>query len=199
MFTYITQIIHPSKTIQYQLFQEKKRLTFAEVILLWKNSPAFRRFYNQILKDVAFEAYFWEVKPIMYHQLKSTPFEFVLINSNSLTRITANRNDFKSYFTSNHSIVSFPNLGRNAQLVVPCPLITTEEQHYAHIAAFIRNAPEEQVHALWQKIGATYLADLAAYPEKPKWLSTSGLGVYWLHIRIDERPKYYQHRAYKSI
>ncbi|MGB1216866.1 MAG: DUF6940 family protein [Saprospiraceae bacterium] len=31
------------------------------------------------------------------------------------------------------------------------------------------------------------------------WLSTAGLGVYWLHIRMDNRPKYYKHKAYKEI
>lgn len=31
----------------------------------------------------------------------------------------------------------------------------------------------------------------------PIWLSTSGLGVYWLHVRLDTRPKYYNHDEYK--
>jgi hypothetical protein len=30
------------------------------------------------------------------------------------------------------------------------------------------------------------------------WLSTSGLGVAWLHIRLDSTPKYYQHQPYTS-
>lgn len=32
----------------------------------------------------------------------------------------------------------------------------------------------------------------------PVWLSISGLGVYWLRIRLDARPKYYQHLPYKN-
>ena len=33
--------------------------------------------------------------------------------------------------------------------------------------------------------------------EQPKvWLSTSGLGVYWLHVRLDSRPKYYQFKEF---
>jgi hypothetical protein len=31
----------------------------------------------------------------------------------------------------------------------------------------------------------------------PVWLSTSGLGVYWLHVRLDTHPKYYQYQPYK--
>lgn len=30
------------------------------------------------------------------------------------------------------------------------------------------------------------------------WLSTSGLGVYWLHFRIDARPKYYQYSEFAA-
>lgn len=32
----------------------------------------------------------------------------------------------------------------------------------------------------------------------PVWISTSGLGVPWLHVRIDDRPKYYQHAPYRT-
>lgn len=31
------------------------------------------------------------------------------------------------------------------------------------------------------------------------WCSTSGLGVYWLHIRLDQYPKYYTYRPYKQV
>jgi hypothetical protein len=31
---------------------------------------------------------------------------------------------------------------------------------------------------------------------KPVWFSTSGMGVAWLHFRLDERPKYYTFRAF---
>jgi len=29
-------------------------------------------------------------------------------------------------------------------------------------------------------------------------LSTAGMGVYWLHVRLDTRPKYYQHTPYRD-
>jgi hypothetical protein len=31
----------------------------------------------------------------------------------------------------------------------------------------------------------------------PVWLSTSGLGIYWLHFRLDTVPKYYTYAPYK--
>ena len=34
--------------------------------------------------------------------------------------------------------------------------------------------------------------------DKPTWLSTAGMGVAWLHVRLDQRPKYYAHRPYRE-
>jgi len=34
---------------------------------------------------------------------------------------------------------------------------------------------------------------------KTFWVSTSGLGVAWLHVRVDSKPKYYSHEAYREI
>jgi len=32
---------------------------------------------------------------------------------------------------------------------------------------------------------------------KPVWLSTAGAGVSWLHVRLDDRPKYYGFGPYR--
>ena len=32
----------------------------------------------------------------------------------------------------------------------------------------------------------------------PVWLSTAGGGVDWLHMRLDERPKYYRHLPWRN-
>jgi len=31
------------------------------------------------------------------------------------------------------------------------------------------------------------------------WISTAGLGVTWLHVRIDSSPKYYTHAPYRML
>jgi hypothetical protein len=33
---------------------------------------------------------------------------------------------------------------------------------------------------------------------KPVWLSTAGAGVSWLHVRLDDQPKYYGFALYRS-
>ena len=35
--------------------------------------------------------------------------------------------------------------------------------------------------------------------QKKVWMSTSGLGVYWLHVRLDSRPKYYQFAEFANM
>ncbi len=34
--------------------------------------------------------------------------------------------------------------------------------------------------------------------EPERWLNTEGGGVAWLHVRIDQRPKYYHYAPYKT-
>jgi hypothetical protein len=46
----------------------------------------------------------------------------------------------------------FPNLGGDAIMVVPCPF--TSPSAYGHLAAFVRQAPEAQWHALWRGDGS---------------------------------------------
>ena len=89
-------------------------------------------------------------------------------------------------------VATFWNLGRDALLVAPAPI--ADASVYSSLAAFVRGAPEEQQHALWQRVADAAREQLG---EDPLWISTSGLGVYWLHVRLDSRPKYYTHGAYR--
>ncbi|MEL7448175.1 MAG: hypothetical protein AAFN78_03145, partial [Pseudomonadota bacterium] len=65
-----------------------------------------------------------------------------------------------------------------------------------HLADFLRTADASQVHAFWQAVGEAVAEKIG---DETLWLSTSGLGVYWLHARLDRRPKYYTHTPYRSI
>jgi hypothetical protein len=59
----------------------------------------------------------------------------------------------------------------------------------------MRSGPEAQKHELWQAVGKAMDARLGP---KPIWLSTAGMGVAWLHVRLDSRPKYYGFDEYKD-
>ncbi|MFE4105063.1 DUF6940 family protein, partial [Almyronema epifaneia] len=62
-----------------------------------------------------------------------------------------------------------------------------------------RSAPTQQVHALWATVGRRASQLLNEQGRQPLWISTSGLGVYWLHVRLDTFPKYYRHLPYQAM
>lgn len=89
-------------------------------------------------------------------------------------------------------MLDFPNLGGDALLVVPAP--GEPLSAYPHIGTFVRHAPREQRDRLWQRVGEVMTERLG---QQPVWLNTAGTGVAWLHVRLDDRPKYYQHEPYR--
>jgi hypothetical protein len=167
--------------------------TFADVIKGWLGDSAFRSLWNDLLAGAPFSAFRWETPPVTGGTL-ARPFEFVLLDSPGLARRpdpAAFAEQFGS--ASDAQVVQFPNLGGDAILVAPCPLAAPSA--YGHLGAFVREAPDAQRHALWQAVGAAMAQRMGA---KPVWLSTAGAGVPWLHVRLDDRPKYYGFGLYRQ-
>lgn len=167
--------------------------TFGAVIEGWRRDPELREVFTAGLRDVSYEAYCWETPPLSRATL-DVAFECVFVESTALARARPTPEPFRERFTDERSgidVVSFESLGRDALLVVPCP--RAELAAYTHLAAFVRHAPIGQAHALWRVLADAIDARLTT---SPLWLSTAGLGVHWLHVRLDSRPKYYRHRAY---
>ncbi len=182
------------RTIKGTVQEGSAPLSYREVIRLWREDPAFRRCFTEILTASSFEAFFWETPPVNRGSL-DRPFEFVWVDAPPLVRVRPEVAAFAEHFTGHpgQPVLSFPNLGGDAVLVVPAPL--AEEDCYTHLARFLRSAPETQVDAFWQRVGEAMQQRIS---DAPVWLSTAGLGVSWLHLRLDSRPKYYRHRAYQT-
>lgn len=162
----------------------------------WQDDADFRDFFIALLADCPFTAFRWETPPITCATAQR-PFEFVLLNSPSLAR-RPDIHTFAAHFRDDApgGIVEFANLGNDAILVVPCP--QADASAYGHIAAFLRHAPAPQKHALWQQVGAAMQCRLSDLPSnQPIWLSTAGGGISWLHVRLDDRPKYYDYAPYR--
>ncbi|MDJ0745655.1 MAG: hypothetical protein QNJ32_20135 [Xenococcaceae cyanobacterium MO_167.B27] len=194
MWRYLVENLKPKHTQKISLLFNEQRLTYSEVIELWQNNSDFGLFFSYLLASATFSAYFWETPPITLSTLHRE-FEFVLIDSPQLARVSPNSSAFSSHFLSaspGQDIISFPNLRNDALLVVPCPV--GDISIYPHIASFVRNAPQSQNQALWQTLGKSIEQRLN---DQPLWVSTSGLGVYWLHIRLDSYPKYYCFKPFK--
>jgi hypothetical protein len=173
------------------IYAGNRALSFAALLDGWRTDARFRAFFNQLVADAPFAACFWETPPVTRRSLGQA-FECVLVDSPALAGVAADRTAFAGYFDSaGDTVIDFTNLGGDALLVAPCP--QAPEQVYPHLAAFVRNGPVAQQQALWQRVGECVADRLS---DRPLWVSTSGLGVYWLHVRLDSHPKYYTWRPY---
>lgn len=169
-------------------------LTMGEVIAGWRTDAAFRAFYRTGLAECPFPAFFWE-HPVLTRARLAHPYECVQVDSPSLAAVHADSRPFAEEFRSGcgtGSVVQFPNLSGDALLIAPCP--QDPAAAYAHIGVFVRQAPPAQVDVLLRTLGETLEARL---DDRPLWVSTSGLGVSWLHVRLDARPKYYTFAPYR--
>jgi hypothetical protein len=168
-----------------------KRASFRRVFDAWQNDVAFREVFTQVLAGVPLAGFRWECPPITKATI-DREFECVLLRADGLDR-QPDEAAFAEFFAmaSKASVVGFLSLGRDAYLIAPCP--HADASVYPHLASFLRGAPREQVHDLWKRVGQEVAARLS---DQPLWLSTAGMGVAWLHVRLDSRPKYYGHRPY---
>ena len=180
------------------LDRDENFLTFRDVVDLWadthQDGSLFRAFHCQVLSDISYAAYKWET-PCVDSFWFNRPFEFVVLNAPSLDR-PEDPTAFQDQFAmagDGQAIIEFPNIGRNAVLVAPTP--SGAAVNHCHLASFIRTCSASNETLLWKQVGLSMLDRVSS---TPVWLSTAGGGVAWLHVRLDDRPKYYGYKAYKS-
>jgi len=185
-----------AERIRYQIVHNDEILTFGGVLTFWEHDTEFRSFYSSQLAEAPFSAFRWETPALTTESLQQ-PFEWVLIHAASFANRQSDADTFAGHFVNDDldsGIVAFSNLRGDATMIVPSP--RTDHEAYGHLAAFLRKSPNTQTDALWQVIAREMRSHIGS---KPIWLSTAGGGVAWLHVRIDSRPKYYGHTAYKSV
>jgi len=213
------EIILFSKSDGVKLFKVKVNGNFATFYqILERMIDADRDLINELSSAITNNsksgAIFWECVPITYETCKQIDFEFVILPAYELGKRIVDFKPFSKKFDENlheakEDVITFDNLGRDSRLIVPCPIIDSLPvriseiadkaaafQHMTHLASFIRSAPEQQILSLWSKVGRAVMSKLRESPSSKLWLSTSGMGVSWLHIRVDSVPKYYNHLEY---
>ena len=172
--------------------------TWIDVARAWQHDEAFRDAYTRMLADQPHDAFAWETVPSTA-AASQRAFQDIVVPSPALARVSADPGPFHSHFASAvDGVCTFRNLGGDALLVAPAPLPGVAHEHYAHLAAFVRQAPRQQIHALWREVGRAVRAQWQL-SDDPLWVSTAGLGVYWLHVRLDRRPKYYRHGPFRRM
>ena len=185
-------VLDEGRVHRIALLRDGAAISYAEAVEHWRTEEAFRAFFAARLADAPFDAYFWETPPVT-KATGARAFEFVLVDGPALAALAPEPDAFAGHFSPSEAVATFSNLGGDALLVAPAPRASPIA--YAHLAAFARQAPMEQQHALWKAVGAAVARRLSP---APLWLSTSGLGIAWLHVRLDQRPKYYTHAPYRS-
>jgi hypothetical protein len=183
--------------VKVMLSSDGRAATFGTILKGWVNDAAFRAFFLAELRRTPFAGFFWELPPLVQDTLER-PYEHVVLEGNLLERISPDPAAFPNVLQAgavSDLVASFPNRGADAILVVPRPLAGCAG--YGHLGAFLRAAPANQQHALLQALGQAAEAGLRSQRSR-LWISTAGLGVPWLHIRLDSRPKYYKHQPYQT-
>lgn len=180
-----------ARSQRYVIFGERKKaIPYSAILKGWSEDFAFRQYFAGLLRNAPFAAYRWETPAVSAGTIEHG-FEFVLIDAPGLQRPPEPHVFDEQIGGLNDPAVAFSNLGGDATLIVPRQMGDAES--YVHLASFARGAPPGQMDFLFQLVGRTVLSRLGP---SPLWLSTAGMGVAWLHVRIDSRPKYYGYEPY---
>ena len=169
---------------------------------------------SNVISTSPYESILFETMGTSWSSSETTPFEFAMIHKPALKRFAEaapDRSAFDEHFrkcireydnngkglgdrnSNAPTVCSFGNLGGDALLVSPLPQKEISDDGYSHLAAFVRNAPTNQIAEFWALGASQYLIELKNSRNRKRWFSTNGMGVAWLHLRLDARPKYYSY------
>lgn len=179
--------------------------------MVYTDSPPGRRAASDLSTIIAsspYNSFLFETPGTSWTDSITTPFEFALVNEPALRDFaekSPNPYAFAEYFNASSTqdetmtVCSFPNLGGDATLISPLPPSdANNDASYSHLAIFVRSAPKKEVAEFWKVAATNYLRALEEkHPQEKTWFSTNGMGVAWLHLRIDDRPKYYSYAPFK--
>ena len=171
---------------------------------------------SDVISACPYKSLFLETPGTTREASATAPFEFVLVDAPGLRYAERDPDDgsFAEHFESclrDHgddgapppTVCHFDNLGGDAGLVAPLPQEGVDLRTYSHLAAFVRDGPRRQVLEFWRVSARRYASilrdrDSRWGPSSRSWMSTNGMGVGWLHLRLDRVPKYYTYRAFAS-
>lgn len=223
-FSVVTQYLGEVEGFKHLFSDRRGVLSFANFLeYMIDDDPSFRTLLVSSMRNFSDStghlAFFWECKPVSRIALSATSFEYVLIPSTELEGVSGSSSDFEDFENcGSDRVISFYNIGKDAVLIAPCPGIFAQfpdqrthkidELAAGHLGAFIKHAPMELIHVFLKTVGNAMLERFKTIEDdgfhaiskdhKKLWLSTSGLGVKWVHVRIDSSPKYYNWEPYSN-
>ena len=171
--------------------------TFHQALNFMKHSPLiFQNDLKQCVIDSNFKSIFIEF-PCLTNLMEK--FEFVIINAVQMENIIPNSSSFKINHNNNNNIIITKSLSMDTTLIIPN---INSKNNYADIYNFLdpnnNNLVDiDIISKFWENTASQIILELNS--KKKIWISTSGLAVHWLHLRISESPKYYNHEPYKFL
>ena len=191
---------------RYQAFFEggdkKKTVSIQQWTQAMTDIEPFLQSFLGVLRQNPYQAFFFETRPVTSAEMATKPFEFVLVDAPDLYDFAISRPDphaFAEYFRQCTQACVFSSLNNDATLVAPKPPSNTDNLAiYSHLADFCRKANSELVATTWKLAIQTYVQQVERQASRPLWFSTSGMGIAWLHFRIDQRPKYYTYGNFRN-
>ena len=106
---------------------------------------------------------------------------------------TQNYESFKEYIkkeknkkNGNKYATSFYNLNKDTRLVIPMP---RRGKNYATLTHFLLFAPQIQIRNFWKYVAKQIKKEMKK--NERLYVSTHGMGVPYMHVRISSKPKYY--------
>jgi hypothetical protein len=191
------ETIDNSGSLRARLPCDGRPARFDDVLAAWHNDEAFCAHWCDMLAGLPMDACFWELPPLTPASERDA-FECVMRRAPDLATAQPRAQPFAEHFERHadptEAAAVFASLGRDALMIAPCP--RAPHAAYTHLLAFVRAAPRWQAMAIWPILAREVASLRASGARQPLWISTSGSGVHWLHLRLDSRPKYYQHEPY---
>lgn len=129
--------------------------------------------------------FFWETSKISsFDDL----FQEEFIEIDSFFNKEQNYDLYNEYISksNNKNVTSFYNLSKTSLLIIPMP---REGKNYISLKDFIDNASENQQKEFWKYVAKKIIS----FKKKNNviYVSTHGLAVPYLHVRLDNSSKYY--------
>ena len=172
-----------------------KHLTFRKLLKLWITDKDFCVFFTKLLGSKTKSKYRFESPKLTKTNLNKKAF-FIVYNEPELSS-TANPKgiypvgfilELKKCETKINALL-IPGKGgmeHPERMIIPCRPV-------AHIGQLNRQ-PKKLIHDMW-KLAA--IAAIQKFNEnKTAFISTHGLGIPWLHIRIEEFPVHYKYKRF---
>jgi hypothetical protein len=179
-----------SEGIEISFTEDGKNLTFRELFFLMRDHPInFHNALKEAVKSLDYPAVFLEFPKINDGKLSERNV-CTIIKAHSLLNTEGNPEAFSLSCTE--KVCKTENLSKDAILIIPN---LTSQHDYGHLYKFLMNCDDnEEIRLFWKAVGESIFKQLDLWSNI--WISTSGLGIPWLHLRISRTPKYYHYTPY---